>query len=64
MGKKWSDICCVILFLGEQEGPWFRICDDRVERLVPKVDFTEWKCHRDFFCAGAVYIAVSEFVSS
>jgi hypothetical protein len=21
------------------------------------VDFSEWKCHRDFFCSAAVYIA-------
>lgn len=30
---------------------------NRVEKLVPKVDFSEWKCHRDFFCTSAVYIA-------
>ncbi|PFH32549.1 hypothetical protein BESB_018670 [Besnoitia besnoiti] len=46
-----------LLLRPEEDGPWFRIGDGRVERLSSKVDFTEWKCHRDFFCAGAVYIA-------
>ncbi|KFH02797.1 RNA pseudouridine synthase superfamily protein [Toxoplasma gondii VAND] len=46
-----------LLLRPEEDGPWFRIGDGRVERLSSKVDFTEWKCHRDFFCAGAVYVA-------
>ncbi|KAH8582224.1 large having a MATH plus UBC hydrolase plus type I pseurousyn plus hexapeptide [Cryptosporidium sp. chipmunk genotype I] len=46
-----------LLIRPEEDGPWFRICDGLVERLIPKIEFTEWKCHGGFFCAAAVYIA-------
>ncbi|KAK2197239.1 bifunctional TRAF-like/MATH-TRAF domain [Babesia duncani] len=46
-----------LLLRPDEDGPWFRICEGRVERLVTKMEFTEWKCHRDFFCVSAVYIA-------
>ncbi|EEA08303.1 uncharacterized protein CMU_020470 [Cryptosporidium muris RN66] len=46
-----------ILLRPEEDGPWFRICDGLVERLIPKIEFTEWKCHGGFFCAAAIYIA-------
>ncbi|KAJ1606878.1 MATH-containing protein [Cryptosporidium canis] len=46
-----------LLIRPEEDGPWFRICDGLVERLVPKIEFTEWKCHGGFFCAAAVYVA-------
>lgn len=46
-----------LLLRPEEDGPWLRIAHNRVEVLTPHVDFSEWKCHRDFFCAAAVYIA-------
>eukprot|EP00923_Selenidium_pygospionis_P001374 GHVN01002047.1.p1 GENE.GHVN01002047.1~~GHVN01002047.1.p1 ORF type:complete len:4463 (-),score=744.69 GHVN01002047.1:1187-14575(-) len=41
----------------EEDGHWYRLIDDRAERLEPEVDFNEWKCHRDFFCSVAVYMS-------
>lgn len=41
----------------DEESPWFRVCDSRVEKLQSKIPFSEWKCHREFFCSAAVYIA-------
>ncbi|GBE59745.1 RNA pseudouridine synthase superfamily protein [Babesia ovata] len=46
-----------LLLRPEEDGPWYRIAEGRVEKLSTKMEFTEWKCHRDFFCAAAVYIA-------
>ncbi|KAH8738606.1 hypothetical protein FG386_000601 [Cryptosporidium ryanae] len=46
-----------LLIRPEEDGPWFRVCDGLVERLIPKIEFTEWKCHGGFFCAAAVYVA-------
>eukprot|EP01053_Blabericola_migrator_P000892 Blabericola_migrator_1__891@NODE_121_length_13441_cov_57_998280_g108_i0_p1_GENE_NODE_121_length_13441_cov_57_998280_g108_i0NODE_121_length_13441_cov_57_998280_g108_i0_p1_ORF_typecomplete_len2492_score354_43MATH/PF00917_26/4_1e09DUF1858/PF08984_11/0_25_NODE_121_length_13441_cov_57_998280_g108_i01077582 len=46
-----------ILLRPEEEGPWFRISDGRVERLISKVSFAEWKCHRDFFASAAIYVS-------
>lgn len=46
-----------LLLRPEEDGPWYRIFDGRVEKLSTKMEFTEWKCHRDFFCAAAIYIA-------
>eukprot|EP00918_Siedleckia_nematoides_P098581 GHVU01215658.1.p1 GENE.GHVU01215658.1~~GHVU01215658.1.p1 ORF type:complete len:282 (-),score=47.76 GHVU01215658.1:1682-2413(-) len=48
-----------------QDGSWFRLSENRVENLwhpvvnngmgVPVVP--DWKCHKDFFCAAAVYVS-------
>ncbi|AFZ80342.1 hypothetical protein BEWA_031950 [Theileria equi strain WA] len=46
-----------LLLRPEEDGPWYRMCEGRVEKLNTKMEFTEWKCHRDFFCSAAVYIA-------
>ncbi|EDO06844.1 uncharacterized protein BBOV_IV004830 [Babesia bovis T2Bo] len=46
-----------LLLRPEEDGPWYRIGEGRVEKLLTKMDFTEWKCHRDFFCAAAIYVA-------
>ncbi|KAK6589092.1 large having a MATH plus possible UBC hydrolase plus type I pseurousyn plus hexapeptide [Cryptosporidium xiaoi] len=46
-----------LLIRPEEDGPWFRVCDGLIERLIPKIEFTEWKCHGGFFCAAAVYVA-------
>ncbi|GFE53689.1 RNA pseudouridine synthase superfamily protein [Babesia ovis] len=46
-----------LLLRPEEDGPWYRIGEGRVEKLTTKMDFTEWKCHRDFFCAAAIYVA-------
>lgn len=46
-----------LLLRPEEDGPWYRIFEGRVEKLSTKMEFTEWKCHRDFFCAAAIYIA-------
>eukprot|EP01054_Gregarina_sp_Poly1_P005096 Gregarina_sp_Poly_1__5095@NODE_26_length_19795_cov_50_913828_g24_i0_p1_GENE_NODE_26_length_19795_cov_50_913828_g24_i0NODE_26_length_19795_cov_50_913828_g24_i0_p1_ORF_typecomplete_len2736_score422_92PseudoU_synth_2/PF00849_22/1_4e21MATH/PF00917_26/2_4e08Nop14/PF04147_12/29Nop14/PF04147_12/1_4DNA_pol_phi/PF04931_13/8_5_NODE_26_length_19795_cov_50_913828_g24_i0668273 len=52
-----------ILIRPEEEGPWFRISDGRVEKLVSKVSFAEWKCHRDFFSSVAIYVS-EEFIDT
>ncbi|GIX66211.1 RNA pseudouridine synthase superfamily protein [Babesia caballi] len=46
-----------LLLRPEEDGPWYRIGEGRVEKLTTKMEFTEWKCHRDFFCAAAIYVA-------
>ncbi|CDR95861.1 MATH and LRR domain-containing protein [Babesia bigemina] len=46
-----------LLLRPEEDGPWYRIGEGRVEKLSTKMEFTEWKCHRDFFCAAAIYVA-------
>uniref|UniRef100_A0A3B0MFL8 MATH domain-containing protein n=1 Tax=Theileria annulata TaxID=5874 RepID=A0A3B0MFL8_THEAN len=46
-----------LLLRPEEDGPWYRMSEGKVEKLTTKMDFTEWKCHRDFFCVSAVYIA-------
>ncbi|BAM38775.1 uncharacterized protein TOT_010000243 [Theileria orientalis strain Shintoku] len=46
-----------LLLRPEEDGPWYRMSEGKVEKLTTKMEFTEWKCHRDFFCVSAVYIA-------
>eukprot|EP00375_Theileria_parva_P003109 XP_765790.1 hypothetical protein [Theileria parva strain Muguga] len=48
LGKGTSSFNTLLL-RPEEDGPWYRMSEGKVEKLTTKMDFTEWKCHRDFF---------------